>query len=106
MFRLIDRRFNKLRKSYEKLRHRVTKSRSAAGSLQRHEIDRAGEVPSSSSDMQNLRFGLGEVFRNIIEALDSAGMPPAIYPFSKDVETLVALVLSWRADTTATVCTT
>ena len=31
MFRLIDRRFNKLRKSYEKLRNRLTKSRSAAG---------------------------------------------------------------------------
>jgi hypothetical protein len=32
-------------------------------------------------------LGLGEVFRNMLTALDSAGMPFAIYPFSKDVET-------------------
>jgi glycosyltransferase involved in cell wall biosynthesis len=32
-------------------------------------------------------LGLGEVFRNMLTALDSAGMPFAIYPFSKDIET-------------------
>ena len=87
MFRLIDRRFNKLRKSYEKLRRKVIKNRSAAGgSLQRHEL-----TTRRSSVLfigyAEAALGLGEVFRNMLMALDLAGMPFAIYPFNKDVET-------------------
>jgi hypothetical protein len=50
-------------------------------------------------------LGLGEVFRNMLTALDSAGMPFAIYPLARMLK-LAALALSWRADTTVTVCTT
>jgi glycosyltransferase involved in cell wall biosynthesis len=86
MFRLIDRRFNKLRKSYEKLRHRVTESRSAAGFLQRRELTSRGSSVLFIGYAE-AALGLGEVFRNMLTALDSAGMPFAIYPFSKGVET-------------------
>ena len=86
MFRLIDRRFSKLRKSYEKLWHRLTKSRSAAGSLQRHEFT-ARKSSILFIGYAEAALGLGEVFRNMLTALDLAGLPFAIYPFSKDVET-------------------
>jgi glycosyltransferase involved in cell wall biosynthesis len=86
MFRSIHRRFNKLSKSYEKLQQRVTKSRSATGFLRRHKLP----TPINSVlfiGYAEAALGLGEVFRNMLTALDSAGMPFAIYPFNKDVET-------------------
>ncbi len=86
MLRLIDRRFNKLKKSYEKLRQRITKGRSAAGFLRSHEVT-ARRNSVLFIGYAEAALGLGEVFRNMLTALDSAGMPFAIYPFSKDVET-------------------
>jgi glycosyltransferase involved in cell wall biosynthesis len=83
MFHLIDCRF---RKSYEKLQHRLMKSRpSAGGFFPRHGIARRNSVLFIGYAEASL--GLGEVFRNMLTALDAAGMPFAIYPFSKNVET-------------------
>jgi glycosyltransferase involved in cell wall biosynthesis len=87
MFRLIKRRLKKFRKSYEKRRNSLTESLSAPwGFLQRHKLR-----PRRNSVLfigyAEAALGLGEVFRNMLTALDSAGMPFAIYPFSKDVET-------------------
>jgi glycosyltransferase involved in cell wall biosynthesis len=85
MFRLIDRRLKKFRKSYEKRRNSLAESLSAPwGFLQRHELRRNSVLFIGYSEAA---LGLGEVFRNMLTALDSAGMPFAIYPFSKDVET-------------------
>ena len=86
MFRLIDRRLKKFRKSYEKRRNSLTENLSAAwGFLQRHELRQENSVLFIG--YAEAALGLGEVFRNMLTALDSAGMPFAIYPFSKDVET-------------------
>src|SRR5260370_31981486 len=87
MFSLIERRFTKFRKSYEKLRNRLTKNRYAAGgSLRRRELT-AGRNSILFIGYAEAELGIGEAFRNMLTALDSAGMPFAIYPFSKDVET-------------------
>jgi glycosyltransferase involved in cell wall biosynthesis len=83
----IERIFNHLRKSYEKLQRRLTKDRSVAG------YDLQGDELTASKNSvlfigyAEAALGLGEVFRNMLMALDSAGMPFAIYPFSKNVET-------------------
>jgi hypothetical protein len=87
MFRLIERRLKKFRKSYEKRRNRPTKRLSTVGGfLYRHEL-RARKKSVLFIGYGEAALGLGEVFRNMLTALDSAGMPFAIYPFSKDVET-------------------
>jgi glycosyltransferase involved in cell wall biosynthesis len=87
MFHLIERRLKRFRKSYEKRRNRLTKNLSAAGGfLQRHELT-ARRDSVLFIGYAEAALGLGEVFRNMLTALDSAGMPFAIYPFSKDVET-------------------
>jgi glycosyltransferase involved in cell wall biosynthesis len=87
MFHLVERRLKKFRKSYEKRRKQLTKNLSAAGGLlQRRElIVRRGSVLFIG--YAEAALGLGEVFRNMLTALDAAGMPFAIYPFNKDVET-------------------
>src|SRR6202044_3330176 len=87
MFHLVERRLKKFRKSYEKRRKQLTKNLSAAGGLlQRRElIVRRGSVLFIG--YAEAALGLGEVFRNMLTALDSVGMPFAIYPFSRDVET-------------------
>jgi glycosyltransferase involved in cell wall biosynthesis len=87
MFRLIDRRLSKFRKSYEKRRKRLTEGLSAPwGFLKRHEL-RSRRNSVLFIGYAEAALGLGEVFRNMLTALDSAGMPFAIYPFSKDAET-------------------
>src|ERR1700722_5383951 len=87
MFHLVERRLKKFRKSYEKRRKQLTKNLSAAGGLlQRRElIVRRGSVLFIG--YAEAALGLGEVFRNILTALDAAGVPWRIHPFNKDFET-------------------
>src|ERR1700722_1451995 len=85
MFRLIDRRLKRFRRSYEKRRNSLTESFSAPWVfLQRQLTARKDSVLFIG--YAEAALGLGEVFRNMLTALDSAGMPFAIYPFSKDAE--------------------
>ena len=81
----IERIFNKVSKRKRQLK--LTKDRSVAGHfLQRHALtERKNSVLFIG--YAEAALGLGEVFRNMLMALDSAGMPFAIYPFSKNVET-------------------
>jgi hypothetical protein len=82
MFREIERLFGKLTKNYNTC---LPKSDSLLGVSFKDMSRLTGKIPSSSLDMPK-QLGLGEVFRNMLMALDSTGMPFAIYPFDKNVE--------------------
>src|SRR5271165_4594678 len=87
MVGLMERRFDRFRKSYEKRRDWLVERRLAVeGSLAK-----LGLIARKNSVLfvgyAEAALGLGESFRNLLAALDSAGMPFAIYPFNKDVET-------------------
>jgi glycosyltransferase involved in cell wall biosynthesis len=81
------RRFTKLQNSYQKRRQRLGEKRVAVwvsvakrfGLLKRRDsVLFVGYAEAA--------LGLGESFRNMLTALDSARMPFAIYPFNKDAE--------------------
>ncbi len=87
MVGLMERRLNKFRKSYEKRRDQLVERRLAVqGSLAK-----LGLTARKNSVLfvgyAEAALGLGESFRNLLAALNSAGMPFAIYPFNKDAET-------------------
>jgi glycosyltransferase involved in cell wall biosynthesis len=81
------RRFTRLQKSYEKRRRRLGEKRVAVWVSV---AKRFGLLHRKDSVLfigyAEATLGLGESFRNMLTALDSAGMPFAIYPFVKDAE--------------------
>ncbi len=88
---LLKRRLAKLAESYEKRRAIIAKKRLATEvSLAK----RLGLIELYASRKDSPLFigyaeaalGLGESFRNMLTAIESAGVPFAIYPFNKDVE--------------------
>jgi glycosyltransferase involved in cell wall biosynthesis len=84
MFREIERLFGKLN---EKLQRMLTEDRLVAGRLLQRYESTARQNSVLFIGYAEAALGLGEVFRNMLMALDSAGMPFAIYPFGKNVET-------------------
>ncbi len=70
MFELIDLRLKKFRKSYEKRRNGLNKNLSAAGGgLQRHALT-ARRDSVLFIGYAEAALGLGEVFRNMLMAID------------------------------------
>ena len=94
------RRFTRLQRSYEKRWRRWEEKRIAAWVSLRKKF---GLLSRKDSVLfvgyAESALGLGESFRNMLTALDSAGMPFAIYPFSKDAENrLIGPFLDSRYD--------
>ena len=93
-------RFTRLQRSYEKRWRRLEEKRIAAWVSLRKKF---GLLSRKDSVLfvgyAEAALGLGESFRNMLRALDSAGMPFAIYPFSKDAESrLIGPFLDDRYD--------
>jgi glycosyltransferase involved in cell wall biosynthesis len=85
MFRLILSPIKKIQEKLRETTNRLTENLSAPwGFLQRHELRTNSVLFIGYAEAA---LGRAEVFRNMLTALHSAGMPFAIYPFSKDVET-------------------
>jgi glycosyltransferase involved in cell wall biosynthesis len=83
----LERRFTKLRRSYEKRRDRLAEKRVAVWVSF---AKRFGLLNRKDSVLfigyAEAALGLGEAFRSMLMALDSAGVPFSIYPFIKDAE--------------------
>ncbi len=80
--------FKRLQNSYQKRRRRLVEKRVA---LEVSLAKKFGLLSRKESVLfvgyAEAALGLGESFRNMLMALDSAGMQFAIYPFSKEAET-------------------
>jgi glycosyltransferase involved in cell wall biosynthesis len=84
----LGRRFKKLHRSYQKRRDKLAEKRLAAGVSVAKKF---GLLTRKDSVLfvgyAEAALGLAQSFRNMLTALDSAGMQFSIYPFNKGAET-------------------